>query len=323
MKKVVVQSFLVTGVLLAVACSEQGFKGRNGDGGVPGASSPQEEDTGDRSRNKGDAVGQEMGEPGEDTNTSGAGTDALAQDSAAAQPTPVPSGTQAAGLQPTQGPVVEPSVAPVGNVAVLGEWRGFCGHWHDAPLVCTHGVVPPMTANGTCPSGTTRVHVGARLQLGDNDARTEAWSAACVTSGTPSAEQLQNLSAKARAGGVYGLCVYTHNSSSCDVNTLFPMQANKTCPAGFVFTHMGARYQGRNELWYAACVAQNDGPQVERVQGAWTGVCAYPYNSNACSKAAVGGIIQRGQCPQGTFWRPFVARWNGLNETWVGTCVRN
>ena len=204
---------------------------------------------------------------------------------------------------------------------LTGEWQGFCGHRYDNPDLCEYGFAAPMNTAGACPSGYERVHVGARLQLNDNDARNEAWSATCVRSGTPSAEQIVQPSSYAREGGVYGLCVYSSNSSSCNVATMFPMVSNKTCPTGFTFTHMGARYNGRTEHWYAACIAQSTGPRMVRETGGWRGLCAYDYNGEGCKHAALGGIAARGVCPAGTRWLPFVARFNGRNEIWAGSCI--
>lgn len=204
---------------------------------------------------------------------------------------------------------------------LAGQWHGFCGHRYDNPGSCEYGYVAPMSASGACPSGFDRVHVGARLQLGDKDAWNEAWSATCVRTGAPSADQVNQPSAYALEGGVYGLCVYNSNSSSCDVASMFPMKANKTCPAGFTFTHMGARYNGLTEHWYAACIAKTSGPQMVRETGAWRGLCAYDYTGTGCSHASLGGITVRAQCPAGTRWQPFVARFNGRNEIWAGTCI--
>lgn len=204
---------------------------------------------------------------------------------------------------------------------LVGEWQGFCGHRSDKPGLCEYGFIAPMDANGACPGGFDRVHAGARLQLGDKDARNEAWSATCIRSGTPSPEQKNQPSAYAREGGVYGLCVYDSTSSSCNIASRFPMNPNKTCPAGFTFTHMGARYNGRTEHWYAACIAKTTGPQMVRNTGGWRGLCAYDYDGTSCSRASLGGITARRQCPAGTSWLPFVARFNGRDEIWAGTCI--
>ncbi|MCA2960597.1 MAG: hypothetical protein IOD12_10105 [Silvanigrellales bacterium] len=303
------------GLILATAsaCADQGFQGRSKTVG-PVASPAPDADVGRRAAEP-PRTGDVRVEPSPSSEESGV-LDALKTASSDA--------TAPATALPTSGPVgllIARTPPPPLPAPLVGEWQGFCGSWHNTPNVCEHGVASPMSSSGVCPAGLERVHVGARLQLGDNDARNEAWSAACLRGGAPSAEQGAKPLDFARAGGVYGLCVYTHNASSCDKEVRFPMRADKSCPAGFVFTHFGARYNGMNEHWAAACVAQADGPRVVRAKGAWTGLCAYSHNKTACEHASLGGISQRGQCPAGTSWRPFVARFNGYNEIWAGTCL--
>ena len=232
---------------------------------------------------------------------------------------------------PVPAPVApqQPVVTPPVPSALVGEWRGLCAHAEgNSTNPCTTETVAPMLSNGVCPDGLERMNVGARYAIGDNDARNEIWTSACVRRGTPSAEQQANPSLFARAGGIYGLCVYTNDTSgACDREVRFPMNANQTCPAGFRFVHLGSRYavnngtSALNEAWYGACMAVADGPQVVMQTGGWTGVCGYTYNQNACNVASVG-ISQRRVCPAGTTWHSYIARYNGLNETWAGTCMR-
>lgn len=131
-----------------------------------------------------------------------------------------------------------PSACPSPKV-VLGvntDGTAICG---DMPAV--NNANTANTANfartitgGACPPGTVMTGIN--------------------TNGTPLCGEAPP--ATLPPGSTAGLCVYWHNRSTCDQVCIPPMGCNKTCPAGFRWIHVAARYEGMNEKWVGTCMKQ-------------------------------------------------------------------
>lgn len=221
-------------------------------------------------------------------------------------------------------PTTKPGIFtdPIQRRYLAGLWAGVCAYTQGG-AGCDITQAFPVGYNGKmCPDGFTFTHVAARHQgPNDNDGRDEHWMASCIyTPGAndPSLVRPEDYSVQ---GGWYGLCVYRHDSATCNLRAVAPMNQNKTCPAGFVWQQTAARYNGSNEYWVGTCVALRTGTKaLASPSGSFNGLCAYPYNQKSCSRRA-GQVASRGSCPAGTRWAPFSARFDGLNEVWTGTCL--
>jgi hypothetical protein len=64
-------------------------------------------------------------------------------------------------------------------------------------------------------------------------------------------------------------------------------------------------------------------PLANLPSGTMAGIYVYWYNN--CSSAQYGPVYPCGQCscPSGWTWTKLAARWDGANEKWVGTCIKN
>ena len=207
-----------------------------------------------------------------------------------------------------------------------GQWKGVCAYTHNRLGGCDiHAVGGFVAHSNACPPGYVWEHVAARFS-----GRNEHWVGTCIRQGQMPARNTEIL--YAHVNGWYGLCAYTHNSSTCDRRVVYPMREDKTCPQGFSFRHVAARYLGRNEWWVGTCMADRTGTRVLPAEsGVLRGLCAYQHNRNDCghvllhpasSKFVCGNNHALGMHGEHFIPTPFSARFNGRNETHTNTCLQ-
>lgn len=231
------------------------------------------------------------------------------------------------GVFQTQGPGVMQTQVP-GTMGFVpppmgGQWFGLCVHQHNSPTcdVLSQFVSPQKQ----CPQGFVYAPFTARYNVNDQNGLNEVWAGTCLFQGQMAPQMVQSPGLYATAGSLYGMCIHHHASPTCNVGTVWPMAANKTCPPGFAFVSVSARYQGQDDTWVGACTpVGNPHLPISPYSYSLNGVCAYDYrDSHGCSRGAFGlGQMGRMMCPSGFRGYPLTARLNGLNETWASTCMR-
>ncbi len=255
----------------------------------------------------------------------------------------VPSTSSNAG---TTSPASTPASVLVGSL--YGQWAGLCG-FDVGTTSCGLLQSGKATGNGTCNDGFVFDDVASRYQgSSDDGAMDTRHMGVCFRPEGGSAldaDMRAKPSDFAVVNGWYGICYYTvtwtqpplsagynTESATCDGGVKYPMNTDKTCPAGFLFTHIAGKRGGDDTKWVGTCVAQATGSRAEQApSGVIEGFCAYsgspvPIGSTppatSCSAKQSGNAQTRGACSNGSLFNSFQARYNGLNDTWSGVCVK-
>jgi hypothetical protein len=233
--------------------------------------------------------------------------------------------------------VSPPAPAPAPAASLYGQWVGFCGHGSTSSTCNQKSVAPAVSVNN-CATGFDYHHVAARWQgTGDNSGQTDRYTGTCLRKkpSDPSivAAMDANPAEYAQQDGFYGLCAYKYNSSTCNKKLVPPMRNDKSCPAGFAFKQISAQFAFPGDPDYSinrlgTCVALVTGANAEPApQSSYAGLCVYDYNSSnpggSCKHAQEGRATVRGQCDTGYSFFPIAARWDGINEQWVGVCLKD
>ncbi len=198
-------------------------------------------------------------------------------------------------------------------------------------------MAPALRVN-VCDTGFDYHHVAARWQgMSDNSGQTNRYTGSCLRKKPTDAALVAAMAANpadyAQKDGFYGLCAFKSTSSDCDKNRVEPMKNGKTCPAGFTFKVISAQWAGPGvsdptQYRLATCIANSTGASAEPApSSSYAGLCVYDYNSanpgGTCAHEKNGQVIVRGQCDPGYSFFPIAARYGGLNERWVGVCLKD
>jgi len=230
------------------------------------------------------------------------------------------------------------TLTPV-KASLYGQWVGLCAY-DDNSSSCNLLSRVIGASGKDCPSGFELKEVSSRFQgVFEDSAQPSRRMSACIrVEGGSSVDAAMRADPRnfAVSNNWYGLCFYTVNvvggkdvpSATCDGGQSWPMNADKTCPAGFSFVHISAQRLGVDSKWLATCVAGATGLRAsDAPSGAIQGFCAYDYNApangGACTYSKFGAAVSRGNCAAGNSFLPFSGRTNGVNENWNGICMKN
>lgn len=251
--------------------------------------------------------------------------------------TPVPTPKPTATPEPTPAPTPTPVPTPVPPTKrhLPGQWVGFCGHTSSSSE-CNEAKMAPALRAGECAPGFEYAHIAARWQgVADNSGSNNRWTGTCMRKADEVLELTDEMGANpekfAEANNFYGICVSSHNSKTCNKLVRFPMLENKSCPAGFAFKEVSARWAGStvdpDQFRVSTCVALATGEAAEEAPAqTFTGLCIYNYDTQqvggACQHDRTGNAVKRGVCVSGQQYIAIAARNNGRNEHWVGACLK-
>jgi hypothetical protein len=245
--------------------------------------------------------------------------------------------------------LLDPTIPSTKHPSLYGEWVGQC-MWSVEGEGCDQRQLF-VNQNRTCPQNY--IFVEYTNQLSPNDKLkpngstfsfsvprfgTIDWSSqykagTCVYQGERTDDQKLNPQKYALAGSFYGLCISTNSeeeiSTTCDGSNIWPMQVNRTCPAGFQFVQVASGLAHR----VGTCMLPNDTKRPASIfPGALSGLCTYSlrwqlvYPNDSSCKSGVfgaGAANARMKCAPGFTPFPFGLGSDGNLETWSSSCVRN
>jgi hypothetical protein len=221
--------------------------------------------------------------------------------------------------------LLDPTLPTTKAPSLQGEWVGQC-FWGPYRNDCDRKRVF-VNNDKTCPPGFLYAPYSARTNDNDSNGDIGVWAATCIYQGQLTPEQTANPAKFALKGALYGLCAgYNDRNNNCDKSTVWPMNYNRTCPAGFQFVHTSARYDGQNGWWTGACMLNADSQRpAPKFPNTLSSLCTYNSGErNGCSRGAYGPTAtSRMVCAEGFTATPFAARYLSDDNTWGSSCLKN